>query len=500
VKRRVSLSVCIATVLLVAVFSAAFPDTVRISQIDNSMLLLNQRVRVYVSVTDQKGDPVPNLTEDRFSLFESEEQRQILSFERGVNINQGIKLLLVVDNSGSMYWDASGRVKNSTDEKIWRITYAKEAVSSLLNEIKNPMDRVGLISFNVKIGSKIRLTNDKGEIAEVLRSIVKPAEEEAYTELYETLYQAVDELRTYGGRKVIILLSDGQDFPLENNPNFPTREGIEGAIRFAQQEGISVFTIGLSARADRENLLRIAEETGGAYFWVYYPAQLRTLYNLIRQQILQEYLLIYSATMAPAEKKPVRVVYITDGERSEAERFYFSGTIFGMGREKLDWKGFLFIPFSCAILWVLSLCRFEQKKALPSLAVTNSSSRKTQVHELPVTKVKSEITIGGGPSSDVTISSDPKIRETQARISVKGGVYTISSKSPIKINNRQVTTKVLRSGDLIKMGDTHVVFDTGVVKAEVQKVKKSSKRGEGPKKTSSRRTGSKKAVSKRGRR
>jgi VWFA-related protein len=453
-------------------FSAAFPDSVRISQIDNSMLLLDQRVRVYVSVTDQKGDPVPNLTEDRFSLFESGEQRQILGFERGVNINQGIKLLLVVDNSGSMYWDATGREKNSKDEKIWRITYAKEAVSSLLNEIRNPMDRVGLISFNVKIGSKIRLTNDKGEIAEVLRNIEKPAEEEAYTELYETLSHSVDELRTYSGRKVIILLSDGQDFPLEDNPNFPKREGIDGAIRFAQQEGISIFTIGLSARADRENLLRIAEETGGAYFWVYDPAQLRNLYNLIRQQILQEYLLTYSATMAPAEKKPVRVVYTTDGARSEAERFYFSGTIFGVGREKIDWKSFLFIPFSCVLLWVLSLCRFEQKKALPSLSVITSSGRKTQVHELPVTKVKSEVTIGGSSASDVTISGDPKIRETQARISVKDGVYTISSKSPITINNRQVTTKVLRSGDLIKMGDTHVVFDTGVVKAEVQKRKR----------------------------
>ncbi|KPJ80779.1 MAG: hypothetical protein AMS17_20125 [Spirochaetes bacterium DG_61] len=141
-------------------FSNALCDTARISQIDNSTLLINQKVKVYVSVTDREGNPVPNLTEENFVLYEMGNQREISAFERGVNINQGIKLLLVLDNSGSMYWDGSGRIKNSPDERIWRITYAKEAVSSLLNEIKNPLDRVGLISFNVKMDSKQKLTND----------------------------------------------------------------------------------------------------------------------------------------------------------------------------------------------------------------------------------------------------------------------------------------------------------------------------------------------------
>jgi len=465
---------CFALCGLVLSGGEAFSDTVRISQIDNSRLLLNQRVNVYVSVTDRDGDPVPNLTEDNFTLYEMGEQRQIQSFQRGVNINQGIKLLLVVDNSGSMYWDASGKERNSSDSKLWRITYAKEAVSSLLNNIKNPMDRVGLITFNVRVESKIHLTNDKGEIAKILQSISRPAEEEAYTELYETLYQSVDELRTYGGRKVIILLSDGQDFPLKDNPHFPRRHGIEQAIQFAQQEGISVFTIGLSARADRENLKRIAEETGGAYFWVFDPAQLRNLYNLIRQQILQEYLISYKATMMPAEKKPVQVVYTAKDARTEAERFYFSGTLFGLGSKSLDWRIFIAIPAGCALLWVLSLLKFEQKKALPSLSVHTSAGKRTQVHQLPVTKMKAGITIGTSASSDVTISGDPKIKETQAKIAVKDGIYTISSKGPVTVNNRQVTTKVLRSGDLIKLGDTRLVFDTGVVKAEVKKAKKKS--------------------------
>ena len=463
-------------------FSNALCDTARISQIDNSTLLINQKVKVYVSVTDREGNPVPNLTEENFVLYEMGNQREISAFERGVNINQGIKLLLVLDNSGSMYWDGSGRIKNSPDERIWRITYAKEAVSSLLNEIKNPLDRVGLISFNVKMDSKQKLTNDKGEVARVLQGIKKPAEEEAYTELYETLYQSVGYLRTHRGRKIIILLSDGQDFPLEDNPHFPKRYGIDGAIEYAQQEGISVFTIGLSAKADRKNLRRIAEETGGAYFWVYDPGQLKNLYNLIREQILHEYLLIYAAEMRPAEKKIVKVVYSADGVKSEAQRSYFSGTIFGFGQDRLGFLTFLFIPIAAGLLWVLSLIKFEHKKEAPNLTVHTLAGRKTQVHTLPVTKAKSAITIGGSESSDVTISGDPKVKLTEAKITAKDGVYTISSaKAPITINNKSVQTKVLRSGDLIKIGNTQVVFDAGVTTIEdVGKKttrKKSTKKG-----------------------
>ena len=112
---------------------------------------------------------------------------------------------------------------------------------------------MGLFTFNVKIDTETALTTDGVKIVKTITEIKKPSEEEAYTELYETLYQAVDYLRVSKGRKIIIVLSDGQNFPLEENPHFPERYGIEGAIDFAQKEGISVFTIGLSKKADKKN-------------------------------------------------------------------------------------------------------------------------------------------------------------------------------------------------------------------------------------------------------
>jgi len=451
-------------------------DALRISQIDNSSLLINQQVHLYLSVTDENGKPVKNLTEDQFSVYEMGKEREIDMFRRGVNINQGINLLLVLDNSGSMYWDGTGEKKNSSDSSIWRITYAKDAVVSLMNQMKNPMDKVGLISFNVKPDIQTKLTDEKVEVVWGLDSIGKPSEEEAYTELYETLHESVDYLRTAGGRKIIVLLSDGQDFPLDDNPNFPERHGMEGAIEFAQAEGVSIFTIGLSAKADRKNLRRIAEETGGASFSVYDPKKLKTLYELIREQVLNEYLVSFRAGMEPVEKKAVEVVYREGDNALSAERYYFSGTIFGFGHERINFWPFIFIPLSVGLVWVLSLIRFERKKMDPSLTVFGHSGKKTIVHSLPVTRGRSELTIGGTESSDITISGDSKLTVSDAKIAEKDGVYTISgAKTPILVNNKPVKTKVLRPGDLIKIGDSTVVFDEGVKKEEKKREERKKK-------------------------
>src|SRR4030042_2800312 len=90
-------------------------ESLRISQIDTSTLLLNQEVQVYISVTDDKGAPVDNITVSRFKIFESadgttyREIPKINSFKTMANYESGINFLLLIDNSGSMYRDIQGK-------------------------------------------------------------------------------------------------------------------------------------------------------------------------------------------------------------------------------------------------------------------------------------------------------------------------------------------------------------------------------------------------------
>jgi hypothetical protein len=88
VKYKYGIVLFVMGFFLILSFSVALCDTARISQIDNSTLLINQKVKVYVSVTDREGNPVPNLTEESFVLYEMGNQREIFTFERGVNIIQ----------------------------------------------------------------------------------------------------------------------------------------------------------------------------------------------------------------------------------------------------------------------------------------------------------------------------------------------------------------------------------------------------------------------------
>ncbi len=139
-------------ILLLSVpFSWAGAETIRVAQIDNTSLLINQRIGVYVSVTGMGGKPVKGLKREDFALFESADgqrlSREIIELREGANVTQGVTFLLVIENSGSMYWNADGRIKNSDDPEVWRITSAKRAVSDLLKEIRNPKDRIGLVSF-----------------------------------------------------------------------------------------------------------------------------------------------------------------------------------------------------------------------------------------------------------------------------------------------------------------------------------------------------------------
>jgi len=455
----------------------ALSDTLRVSQIDNTSLLANQRIKVYVSVTGSDGVPVTGLAKEVFRLYESvaegrRQEREILRMLEGVNVIQGVNFLLIIDNSGSMYWDRTGRIKNSSDPEVWRITSAKKAVGDLMNEIRNPKDRVGLMSFNMRIDTYVEPTDDKVSVQRALAGISRPSEEEAFTELYETLYRAVGDLSETRGRKVIIVLSDGVDFPMEDNPYFPERAGIGGVVERANREGISIFTIGLGRSADNENLSRIAQETGGAHFSTYSPEEISRLYALIRDQILSEYLLVYAAGMRPAERKLVRVEYTTpDGARTlSSERFYFSETVFGFPQPQFPLLAFVAVPAAVILLIVVTLVRFERKKQTPSLEVYQGKGRGKRVQTLDLSPRKRAITIGGGERDDLTITGDRKVRKTMVQIENRDGSYRIaSSGGPVTVNNRNVQTRVLKSGDVIKVGDTTVVFDSGIEKKKKKK-------------------------------
>lgn len=469
-----------SSAVLIIFLSAFFvyADSVTISEIDNSSLLVNQKIKTSINVTDNNGKPILELTRDNFRIFETpegcvEEEKEIIDFEAGKNMNSGINLLFLVDNSGSMYANDDGSIEDSPDESIWRITHAKNALLSLIKEIKNPKDRTGVVTFNYKTGNIEEPTNKLINIEKALNEISKPEKGEGYTELYECLYESVDIIKNYGGRKIIVLLSDGENFPLENNSVFTERVGIDGAIESARKEGISVFTIGFGREADAESLRKISAGTGGLFFWASNQNDLEKLYSLIREQVLNEYYISYRAGMEAADKKQVRVLYDTGGSTFESRSFYYSDTMFGLPQDKINYLFFILIPIALLLLWLLSLLKFEKKKSGPSLDVLTMNGKKAKMPAMTIVEGRDEIKIGSAKNSDMTIVGDAKISGHEASIKKKNGRYTIMSDSPtgVIVNNRRVKSKGLRSGDLITIGNTTIVFDSGEAAVKTEKKK-----------------------------
>jgi Ca-activated chloride channel family protein len=444
-----------------------YAQSVSISQIDSSQLLLQQTIQLYLSITDRWGASIEDINQESLKVYESadgenyKEIESILGIRPQANTTEGINFLLLVDNSGSMYYGLGG--ESTEDESRLRITQAKEAILNFLSDITNPKDKVGLISYNTYFTVHSAPTEDREKIKELLDKIEKPEGDEIYTELYASLYLATQQFQSIQGRKVIILLTDGQNDPYFLNEQkehrdfgekiFNHREGIDAC----QEEGVSVFVINFRTQAD-ENMGTISKETGGRLFNAKDRIELEGVYSTIQKQVLSEIKLTYLATMDPAEQKYVKVEY--EGIES-GPRYYFSSTIFGLPLKELPL--FLLIPLILGLLlWILLFfLKIEKKKGLPQLGVLKSDYGKVTTKVLTLEQKKT--VIGSDAGANLTIVGAPQVKQQHATIVFDKGAYTIAAEGNLTVNNKPVKNKKLEAGDVINVGGTTIVFDDGKV-------------------------------------
>jgi Ca-activated chloride channel homolog len=172
-------------------------------------------------------------------------------------------IILVMDVSGSMA---------ATDLEPNRITAAKEAAQEFVDTLPGPM-RVGLVTFSDYARLIAPLTVDKAAVDEALGNL----RVQGGTAMGDGLAVALDQIRLEreGGRNVpatILVLSDGE-----------TNRGVapvEVALSAAEAQ-VPVYSIGVGTeqgvlsqeqgrlfriRLNPEELVSVAETTGGRYF------------------------------------------------------------------------------------------------------------------------------------------------------------------------------------------------------------------------------------------
>ena len=245
----------------------------QIVQVDTSNY---PEINVYISVTDSQGNPVRTLNENDFTLTENGQPVDISQvYQAG---EQGpVTAVLAIDRSGSML-DGG------------KLDAAKNAAQTFV-ELMRPEDQTGVVVFNTQVDVIQPLTTDKNTLQTAIQSI------QAFndTAVYDGLAASIGMLQGTGGRKAIILLSDG----LDNR----SHETMDGLLENIQQAEISIYTIGLgdpsaglgsTAGIDETALQTIASESRGEYAYAPEPDHLSGLYQQISVRLQNEYRLTYS--------------------------------------------------------------------------------------------------------------------------------------------------------------------------------------------------------------
>lgn len=228
-------------------------------------------VDVFANVTDANGAPVPGLTKQDFELSEDGRPQKIAYFERDTDMP--LSIVMAIDTSGSTRKD---------------IPLEKQAAREFVHSLLRATDRMDLMDFNSGVREVVPYTSNPRRIDEGLeRMDYGPA-----TALYDAVYLASQSLAPRQGRKVLVLISDGDN--TESDVDYP--QALEEARR-GEVMVYSLIDVPIWADAGRDTdgehaMITLAQETGGKYYYAN-AGDLREAFHKISEDLRTQYLLGY---------------------------------------------------------------------------------------------------------------------------------------------------------------------------------------------------------------
>jgi len=204
-------------------------------------------VNIFVNVADKNGAIVGGLTKDDFAVFEDSRPQEIALFERKTEVP--LNLTLAIDTSGS--------VRKDLDEEA-------NAARHFARDILQPKDQMSVIEFATDVTELSGFTNNLSQIDHAVGQL----HSDFATALYDAVVLGSEGLGKREGRKVLVLVSDGDDTAKSST----YAQALEAALR-NEAMIYSLIDVPIEASAGRDTggehaLITLAEETGGKYFYV----------------------------------------------------------------------------------------------------------------------------------------------------------------------------------------------------------------------------------------
>ena len=241
-------------------------------------------VNVLCTVRDSHGGYVKGLSKEDFEIREDGKPRRLTHFAREVDTPMQVALLL----------DVSGSVQGV-------IGVEKSAAQRFFDEVLRPGDKALLAGFAQRIAVWQDLTGDKDELQDSLAHAGPHALPQGNPEfaarggtlLYDAIFlTASQKLQRIGGRKIILVISDG----LDNGSVANTGKAVHAAqeadaviygIHYEDEELTGGRAPGLDA------LERLSTPTGGRAFHVSKKLTLDKVFADIAEEMRNQYGLGY---------------------------------------------------------------------------------------------------------------------------------------------------------------------------------------------------------------
>ena len=261
-------------------------------------------VDVYVTVTDRDGRLVPDLTREDFAVFDDGEPQAIELFDNSV---RPITVVVMLDTSIS-----------TTNVLDLIMAGAEQFLIRML-----PDDRARVGAFNDKIEIvPAGFTGDRDRLIAELDGLDFGND----TRLHDAVAASLDALRGSAGRKVVLVLTDGQDSASD--------VGWRDVRARAAAEEVMIYAIGLEVeyfdgvrnrrtRPDR-SLRALAEETGGGYFELRETDELGATFTRVSQELHSQYVLGFSPAARDGRMHDVDVRVGRRGMSARARRSYLA--------------------------------------------------------------------------------------------------------------------------------------------------------------------------------
>lgn len=233
------------------------------------VLKVGNTIRVYLSITDQEGNPLSGFNIKNFQIMEVVDGDTLVKSANLLNngdedISEPLAISANMDYSGSMF-----------DQDIQDMENALKTFVKL----KEAGDLISIIKFASYVERVQDFTNDTSLL---LSKIDEYAYVGELTAFYDACDLGLDDLEGLSGNylPVVVGFTDGY-----NNASY---QSFDGLISKATDYEIPIYNIGFGS-ADHTSLTAISEATGGRYFYAISGDEIADLYLLLKDQLKKLY-------------------------------------------------------------------------------------------------------------------------------------------------------------------------------------------------------------------